>query len=153
MFENIISVIQLYNEKYHLKLKFFFKKPRKITDDFFHNYIFNHTFQWSSSKCCNNGKSSYGYIYTFYKGLTKTDVRGVFKKTETLCHTTKWHVHSYIHCHEFNIKDEICRKHKHYLIYKAQCPDIISDATFIRKVGRRFPEHIIDHCGRDDKLR
>ena len=80
MFENIISVIQLYNEKYHLKLKFFFKKPRKITDDFFHNYIFNHTFQWSSSKCCNNGKSSYGYIYTFYKGLTKTDVRGVFKK-------------------------------------------------------------------------
>ena len=31
-----------------------FKKLRKMTNDFFDNYIFVHTFQWTSSKCYNN---------------------------------------------------------------------------------------------------
>ena len=32
-----------------------FKKPRKIINDFFNNYIFVHTFQWTSSECYHNG--------------------------------------------------------------------------------------------------
>ena len=47
-FENIISGIQLYNKKYPQKLNHF-KKLRKMTKDFFNNYIFVHTFQWTSS--------------------------------------------------------------------------------------------------------
>ena len=31
-----------------------FKKPRKITNDFFNNYIFVRTFQWTSSECLTN---------------------------------------------------------------------------------------------------
>ena len=31
-----------------------FKKPRKMTNDFFNNYIFVHTFQWTSSECLTN---------------------------------------------------------------------------------------------------
>ena len=31
-----------------------FKKPRKMTNDFFNNYIFVHTFQWTSSECLIN---------------------------------------------------------------------------------------------------
>ena len=35
-----------------------FKKPRKMTNDFFNNYIFVHTFQWASSECYNNNTIS-----------------------------------------------------------------------------------------------
>ena len=46
------------NKKYHQKLlrKFLiiFKKPRKMTNDFFNNYILVHTFQWTSSECLTN---------------------------------------------------------------------------------------------------
>ena len=31
-----------------------FKKPRKITNDFFDHYIFVRTFQWTLSECLNN---------------------------------------------------------------------------------------------------
>ena len=31
-----------------------FKKPRKMTNDFFNHYIFVRTFQWTSSECLNN---------------------------------------------------------------------------------------------------
>ena len=51
---------------------------------------------------------------------------------------------------KFNIKDEISKKHKHDLIYKAQCPDLNCDETYIGEIGRRFSERI-DHSGRDDK--
>ena len=51
----------------------------------------------------------------------------------------------------FNIKDEIIKKHKHDLIYKAQCLDLNRDETYIGEIGRRFSERIIDHSGRDDK--
>ena len=49
----------------------------------------------------------------------------------------------------FNIKD--AKKHKHDIIYKAQCPDLNCDESYIREIGRRFSERIIDHSGRDDK--
>ena len=32
---------------------------------------------------------------------------------------------------KFNIKDKISKEHKHDLIYKAQCPDLICDETYI----------------------
>ena len=31
-----------------------FKKPRKMTNDFFNSYIFVHMFQWTSSECLTN---------------------------------------------------------------------------------------------------
>ena len=31
-----------------------FKKPRKMTNDFFNHYIFVRTFQWTSSECLTN---------------------------------------------------------------------------------------------------
>ena len=31
-----------------------FKKPKKMTNNFFNNYIFVHTFQWVSSECLTN---------------------------------------------------------------------------------------------------
>ena len=52
---------------------------------------------------------------------------------------------------KFNIKDEISKKHKHDLIYKAQCPDLNCDETYIGEIGRRFSERIIDQSGRDGK--
>ena len=52
---------------------------------------------------------------------------------------------------KFNIKDEISKKHKHDLIYKAQCPDLNCDETYIGEIGRRFSERIIDHSGSDGK--
>ena len=52
---------------------------------------------------------------------------------------------------KFNIKNEISKKHKHDLIYKAQCPDLNCYATYIGDLGRRFSEHIIDYSGLDDK--
>ena len=52
---------------------------------------------------------------------------------------------------KFNIKDEISKKHKHDLIYKAQCLDLNCVETYIGEIGRRFSERIIDHSGRDDK--
>ena len=39
---------------------------------------------------------------------------------------------------KFNIKDEISKKHKHGLIYKAQCPDLNCDATCLGEVDRKF---------------
>ena len=52
---------------------------------------------------------------------------------------------------KFSIKDEISKKHKHDLIYKAQFPDLNCDGTFIGEIGRRFSERIIDHSGRNEK--
>ena len=51
---------------------------------------------------------------------------------------------------KFNIKDEISKKHKHNLIYKAQCPDLNCDETYKGETGRRFSESIIDYSGRGD---
>ena len=31
-----------------------FKKPRKMTNDFFNHYTFVHAFQWTSSECLTN---------------------------------------------------------------------------------------------------
>ena len=42
-------------------------------------------------------------------------------------------------------------KNNNHLIYKAQCPDLNCDETYVREVGRRFSEPIIDQSGRDDK--
>ena len=39
---------------------------------------------------------------------------------------------------KFIIKDEISKKHKPDVIYKAQCPDLNCDETCIGEVGRRF---------------
>ena len=50
-----------------------------------------------------------------------------------------------------NIKDKTIKEHKHDLGYKAQCPDLNCDETYIGEIGRRFSERIIDHSGRDDK--
>ena len=51
----------------------------------------------------------------------------------------------------FNIKDKITKEHKHDVVYKAQCPDLNCDKTYVGEIGQRFSEHIIDHSGRDDK--
>ena len=48
---------------------------------------------------------------------------------------------------KFSTKDEISKKHKHDLIYKAQCADLNCDETYIGEIGRRFSERIIDHSG------
>ena len=50
---------------------------------------------------------------------------------------------------KFNIKDKISKEHEHDLIYKAQCPDLNCDETYIVEIGRRFSERIIDHSGHD----
>ena len=47
---------------------------------------------------------------------------------------------------KFSIKDKISKEHKRHLIYKAQCPDLDCDETYIGEIGRRFSERIIDHC-------
>ena len=52
---------------------------------------------------------------------------------------------------KFNIKDEISKKHKHDLIYKAQYPDLNCDTTYVGEIGRRFSERVINHSGCDDK--
>ena len=52
---------------------------------------------------------------------------------------------------KFNIKDKIRKEHKHDLIYKAQCPNINCDETYIGNIEWRFSERIIDHSGSDDK--
>ena len=52
---------------------------------------------------------------------------------------------------KFNIKDKVNKEHKHDLIYKAQCPYLNCDETYIGEIGRKFSEYIIDHFGRDDK--
>ena len=52
---------------------------------------------------------------------------------------------------KFNIKDKISKELKHDLIYKAQCPNLNCDETYIGEIGRRFSERIIDHSGCDDK--
>ena len=52
---------------------------------------------------------------------------------------------------KFNIKDEISKIHKHALIYKALCPDLNCDATYVGQIGRRFSGRVIDHSGHDDK--
>ena len=41
-------------KKYHQKLNHFYKKSRKMTNDFFNHNIFDPTFQWSSSECLTN---------------------------------------------------------------------------------------------------
>ena len=48
---------------------------------------------------------------------------------------------------KFNIKDEISKKQKHDLIYKAQCLDLNCDETYIGEIGKRFLERIINHSG------
>ena len=66
-------------------------------------------------------------------------------------------MHNHLHWNKvtvaskFNIKDEISKKHKHDLIYKAQCPYLNCDATYKGEIGRRFSELITDHSGCDDK--
>ena len=52
---------------------------------------------------------------------------------------------------KFSIKDGISKKRKYDLIYKGQCPNLYSDATYTGEVRRAFPEQIIDHYGLDDK--
>ena len=52
---------------------------------------------------------------------------------------------------KFNIKEKMSKEHRHELIYKAQCPDLHCDETYIREIGGRFSGRIIDHSGRDDK--
>ena len=52
---------------------------------------------------------------------------------------------------KFSIKVKISKEHKHDLIYKAQCPYLNYDETYIGEIGRRLSERIIDHSGRDDK--
>ena len=52
---------------------------------------------------------------------------------------------------KFNIKGKISKEHKNDLIYKAQCPDLNCDETYIGEIGRIFSECIIDHSCRDDK--
>ena len=52
---------------------------------------------------------------------------------------------------KFNIKAEISKEHKHDLIYKAQCPNLNCDETYIGEIGRRVSKRIKDHSGRDDK--
>ena len=39
---------------------------------------------------------------------------------------------------KFNVKDKISKEQKHDLIYKAQCPDLNCDETYIGEIGRRF---------------
>ena len=51
---------------------------------------------------------------------------------------------------KFNIKDKISKEHKHDLVYKAQCPDLNCDETYMGEMGRRFLERIIDNPGGDD---
>ena len=53
-FENIISGINLYNKKSISRSLIIFIQPRKMANDFLNNYIFVHTFQWTSSELYNN---------------------------------------------------------------------------------------------------
>ena len=66
--ENVISGIQLYNKKYHQKLNHF-KKPRKVTNDFFNHYIFVRTFQWTSSECLTNVAITVKVILDVWRSL------------------------------------------------------------------------------------
>ena len=64
-----------------------FKKPRKMTNDFFNHYVFVHTFQWTSSERLTNvimtvKIAMVTYIYC-EKWLTKFDVRSVFRDLQT----------------------------------------------------------------------
>ena len=45
--------ISLYNKSITRRL-IIFKKPRKMRKDFLNNYMFVHTFQWTSSECLTN---------------------------------------------------------------------------------------------------
>ena len=56
-----------------------------MTKDFFSNYTFVHTFQWTLSERLTNVTITVKivYMYTLPKGLNKFDVRGVFRKPHT----------------------------------------------------------------------
>ena len=64
-----------------------FKKPRKMTNDFFNHYIFVYTFQWTSSECLTNAIMTVEIAMVTYihceKWLTKFDVRSVFRDLQT----------------------------------------------------------------------
>ena len=51
---------------------------------------------------------------------------------------------------KFNIEDEISKKYKHKLNYKAQCLDLSCDGTYIGETERRFSKRIVDHSGCDE---
>ena len=49
------------------------------------------------------------------------------------------------------LASKFSKEHKYDLVYKAQCPDLNCDETYIGEIGRRFLERIIDNSGRDDQ--
>ena len=48
-----------------------FKKPRKMTNDFFNHYIFVRTFQWTSSECLTNVTITVKVAMVTYKHCKK----------------------------------------------------------------------------------
>ena len=60
-----------------------FKKPRKMTNDFFIHYIFVHTFQWTSSECLTNVTITLFII--LWNQLTASAVNCSHKKIRLRC--------------------------------------------------------------------
>ena len=59
-FSKLLQYLKIFFRAYNFIIKsitrilIIFKKPRKMTNDFFNRYIFVHTFQWTSSDCLTN---------------------------------------------------------------------------------------------------
>ena len=62
-----------------------FKKPRKMTNDFFNHYVFLSTLQWTWLECLTNVTITVKVAMVTYiwKWLTKFDVRSVFRDLQT----------------------------------------------------------------------
>ena len=109
---------------------------------------------WSTQLKTNTEENEH-LLMLPYKGkigeTTLKSLRNILKSVKPANNTCKI-IYTRTHlAWKFNIKDKISKEHKHDLIYKAQCPDLNCDETYIGEVGRRFSERIFDHSGRDDK--
>ena len=108
-----------------------------------------------STQVITNAEENEHLLMLPYKGkvgeTTLKSLRNTLKSVMPVNNTCKIIYTGTKSASKFNIKDEISKKHKHDLIYKAQCPDLNCNETYTGEIGRRFSERIIDHSGRDDQ--
>ena len=53
----------------------------------------------------------------------------------------------------FNIKDRTTFQHQHDIVYHGKCSEVDCIGNYIGEASRRVSERIVDHNGRDRKLR
>ena len=54
---------------------------------------------------------------------------------------------------QFNIKDDMDQQHRHDLVYFSRCPSTSCTDSYIGQTAHHLSEHVVDHAGRERKLR